>query len=346
MRTLTRQQLNRALLARQLLLERTDVRLPRALERVGGLQTQYAPSAYVGAWSRLEGFERRTLTTALERSWVVQATLMRVTIHMVSRRDFWPIALATRQPRREWWLSTTRHAHDARHMAATASRVRDLLADAPKRRAEIVSTLGLDAQTWNGVGLWVDLVRVAPSGTWEQRRADLYGLAEQQVGPPPVDLTADDGRQLLVRRYLAAFGPASRKDVASFTGLPAATLAPVLEGMALRRFLDEQGAELIDIARAPLPDPATPVPVRFLPTWDASLLVHARRTQIVPEPLRPLIFSTKTPHSVSTFLVDGQVAGTWRHHDGHVTVEPFERLPASVDREVRDEAERLETFML
>ena len=345
MRTLTERKLNRALLARQLLLERSNLPLSRAVERMGGLQTQYAPSAYVGSWSRLTGFDRGTLTAALKRGSVVQATLMRVTIHMVSRRDYWPIALAVREPRREWWLAATRHAHDAGTMTATASRLQDLLSDGPKRRAEIVSALGLDAQTWNGVGLWVDLVRVAPSGTWEHRRADLYGLAEHYVGPLPPGLTADDGRALLVRRYLTGFGPASRKDVASFTGVAAAALAPLLERLPLRRFLDERGGELVDVARGPLPDAACPAPVRFLPTWDATLLVHARRTQIVPEPVRPLIFNTKTPHSVATFLVDGQVAGTWRHDDGRVSVDPFEPLPASAEREVRDEAERLEAFV-
>ncbi|MEX1262905.1 MAG: crosslink repair DNA glycosylase YcaQ family protein [Actinomycetota bacterium] len=91
-RTLTERQLNRALLARQLLLERSNMPLPRAVERIDGLQTQYAPSAYVGSWSRLTGFKRGTLTGALERGSIVQATLMWATIHMVSRRDYWPFA--------------------------------------------------------------------------------------------------------------------------------------------------------------------------------------------------------------------------------------------------------------
>ena len=195
------------------------------------------------------------------------------------------------------------------------------------------------------MGLWVDLIHVAPSGTWEQRRTDLYGLTEHHVGPPSPSLTTDAGRALLVRRYLAAFGPASRKDVASFTGLSAATLTVLFESLPLRRFLDERGGELVDVARGQLPDPATRAPVRFLPTWDAALLVHARRTQIVPEPVRPLIFNTKTPHSLATFLVDGQVAGTWRHDGERVAVDPFEPLTASARREVRDEVERLEAFM-
>jgi len=118
-----------------------------------------------------------------------------------------------------------------------------------------------------------------------------------------------------------------------------------VERLAPRRFRDERGAELVDLPRAPLPDPATPAPVRFLPTWDATLLVHARRTQVLPERFRPLVFSTKTPHSVPTFLVDGQVAGTWRHEHGRVVTQSFEPLPAAAGREVAGEAERLAAFL-
>jgi hypothetical protein len=121
-------------------------------------------------------------------------------------------------------------------------------------------------------------------------------------------------------------------------------LAPALARLSLRRFVDEDGKELLDLPRAPLPDPETPAPVRFLPTWDAILLVHARRTGVLPERFRPLVFSTKNPPSAPTFLVDGAVAGTWRCTDGHVQVEPFERLDRSVTRELRDEAERLAAF--
>jgi hypothetical protein len=121
-------------------------------------------------------------------------------------------------------------------------------------------------------------------------------------------------------------------------------LLSVIDRLALRRFRDEKGKELLDLRRAPLPDAATPAPVRFLPTWDATLLVHARRTQILPERHRPLVFNTKTPHSVPTFLVDGAVAGTWRYERGRVEIKPFEPLAKAVRREVEDEAKRLEAF--
>ena len=179
-----------------------------------------------------------------------------------------------------------------------------------------------------------------PSGTWERRRADLFGLADGHVdGPAP---EPGDAMDHLVRRYLAAFGPASRKDVQSFTGLSLTTLKPVLERVATERFRDEDGGELLDVPGAPLPDPDTPAPPRLLPTWDATLLVHARRTGLLPERFRPLIFHTKNPQSSPTFLVDGEVAGTWRlDPKAGFSAEPFVRVPASTLREVRAEGERL-----
>jgi hypothetical protein len=114
--------------------------------------------------------------------------------------------------------------------------------------------------------------------------------------------------------------------------------------LALRRFRAEDGAELLDLPRAPRPDPETPAPVRFLPVWDATLLVHARRTGLLPERYRQRIFNTRAPHSFSTFLVDGRVTGTWRHEDGRIRLEPFERIPRKVRRELDDEAERLAFF--
>jgi len=341
-RTLTETELNRALLARQLLLERASLPLPRALERVGGLQTQYAPSAYVALWSRLAGFRRDDLTTALEKRTVVQGTLMRATIHLVSARDYPLFADGVRAARREWWLRVHRGAIDAKQMTAAARRVRSLLADGPLRGHDLAERLDADNVRWNGVNLWIDLLRVPPSGTWEQRRADLFAAAEVWLGTS--DATPEQGVEHLVRRYLGAFGPASLKDVAAWAGLAARVLEPVPQRLRLRRFRDERGEELFDLRRAPLPDPETPAPIRFLPTWDATLLVHARRTQILPERYRPLVFNTKTPHSVPTFLVDGRVAGTWRLERGTVRLDAFERLPPATRRALDDEAERLSAF--
>jgi hypothetical protein len=130
----------------------------------------------------------------------------------------------------------------------------------------------------------------------------------------------------------------------SWTGLPAGALKPAIDRLALRRFRDEWGGELLDLPSAPLPDPDTPAPVRFLPTWDAALLVHARRAAILPERYRARVFQVRTPHSVPTFLVDGAVAGSWRHVNGRIRLEPFARLPAAARRELEEEAERLAAF--
>jgi hypothetical protein len=341
-RTLTERELNRAVLARQLLLERSTIPIPQALERMCGLQDQYAPNGYIGLWTRLARFQRDDLTRALERETVVQATLMRATIHLVSRRDYWPMALAIDEPLREWWFRTTKRRSEEKRLRTIDLRSRELLTERPRGKKAILNELGLVAADFAGVGLWTQLVRVPPAGTWEQRRADLFGVAEDWIGPPTS--TADDGGALLVRRYLGAFGPATRGDIASFTGLPLRRLDPVLERLQLRTFRSEKGATLLDVRGGPLPPPETTAPARFLPTWDATLLVHARRTQILPEEYRPMIFNTKMPQSIGTFLVDGQVAGTWRHEGGRVTTNAFTPLPRAVRRELNEEAAALAAF--
>ena len=338
-RTLTQRELNRALLARQLLLERASAPIPRALERVGGIQAQYAPSMYIGLWSRLEGFEREALTRALSRKSVIQATLMRATIHLVSRRDYWPVQTAIQDGLREWWARVNRV--DPTRVRENAERARAILADGPRRWKELEELLGGRAEA-AGIGMWLPLVRVPPSGTWERRRADLVAASEDWIGGEEVDL--DEARTLIVKRYLAGFGPARKRDIADWASLNVRAVTAALERLELRHFRDEEGKELVDLPRAPLPDPDTPAPPRFLPVWDANLLVHARRTQVLPEQYRPRIFGTKTPHSFNTFLIDGQVAGTWRFEDGRIAITPFHRLDERSRRELDDEAQRLAAF--
>jgi hypothetical protein len=338
-RVLTQRELNRALLARQLLLERAKLPLPRAVEHVGCLQTQYAPSGYIGLWSRVEGFERDDLTRALERRSLVQAMMMRNTIHVSSRRDYWPLVIAIRAERKGW----SRRTQGARdwELERAAAKLRERLKDGPLRLRELQA---LPGRLWRpGTAIWLDLVRVPPSGTWERRRADLYGLAEDWVGPEP-KLAEGDAVDQLVRRYLGAFGPAPRTDIATWAGMRGMAIAPALERLRLRRFADERGMELLDLPRAPLPDAETPAPVRFLPTWDATLLVHARRTGIVAEEHRKRIFHVKNPQSEATFLVDGKVAGTWRYDKDRIKIDPFGRLPREIHGELNHEAERLAAF--
>jgi hypothetical protein len=340
-RVLTQRELNRALLARQGLLERRRDSLPRTLERVGGIQAQYAPSMYVGLWSRMASLERAAVTRALERRTAIQGTLMRVTIHLVSARDYWPFALGVREPRRAGWLRAHRgHPTDA-EARAVAAKVAERLEAGPVTRAELLEEM--DTPLLNSLQVYLDLVRVPPSGTWERRRADLFQSATSWLGPP--EGTDDDGREHLVRRYLQAFGPAAPADIASWAGIPVRPISAAVERIELRRFRDEEGRTLVDLPRLPLPSGDAPAPARFLPTWDATLLVHCRRTQILPEEHRPRVFSIRTPQSVSTFLVDGAVAGTWRHEDGRVRLEPFGRLTRDARAELEEEGERLAAYM-
>jgi hypothetical protein len=341
-RVLTERELNRAVLARQGLLEPSTAAIAPTLRTVGGLQAQYAPSMYVGLWSRMADLERDALTRALERRSIVQATLMRMTIHLVAKRDYWPFALAVRAARREMWIRATRGAVTAEQLDELALRIRaHLAAHGEINRKELDALVGKPHAL--GTGLWVDLVRVPPSGTWERRRADRFGLAEDWVGPPPA-LSADEAAAQLVSSYLAGFGPATRADIASYTGLSQTALAPAYAHLRLRTFRSEGGDELLDVARGALPDPATPAPVRYLPTWDATLLVHARRARILPEEHRPKIFAVRIPQSRPTFLVDGAVAGAWRYVDGRIEREPFERLDRATERALDAEGERLAAF--
>jgi hypothetical protein len=341
-RILTENELNRALLGRQLLLERSGASIPKVLERMGGLQAQYAPSMYIGLCARIEDFERDQLDRALERRSVAQGTLMRATIHLVSKADYWPMAVGIRRSRREAWVDgRARLGYSGKQVAAGARKLRPRLGDRTMSRKDIHELLGSDSVITNGVNMWLDLVRVPPSGTWDHRRADLYAAAEFWLGKAPPKLDEAEGIQLLVERYLGGFGPAAVDEIANWAGLSGKRMTPVLDRMKLRRFEAEDGAELLDLPRAPLPDPETPAPVRFLPTWDATLLVHARRTGILPEEHRPKVFNARTPQSVPTFLVDGRVAGTWRYEKAKVETKPFAKLDAAAKRELREEADRL-----
>ena len=338
--TVGRRELNRALLARQGLLERFPPDLPAALRRIGGLQAQYAPAMYIGLWSRVAGLERDAVTRALEDRSAIQATLLRSTIHLVAADDFWPWAVAVRSARRESFLRGRPDAPPAPAMARAARTLRRRLAGGPLLRRDIEGLLGKEAA--RGVGLWLDLVRVPPLGTWERRRADLYGLAEDWL--PPVEVSKADAVARVVGSYLSGFGPAPPDDIANWAGMKITDVKRALARIELRRFRGPDGDELLDLPDAPLPDPDTPAPPRFLPVWDATLLVHARRTQILPEELRPRVFNIRLPHGVSTFLVDGAVAGAGRFVGGRVVVEPFVRLDPADRQAVDEEAERLALY--
>jgi hypothetical protein len=342
-RVLTERELNRAVLARQLLLERSKVSIPKTLERIGGIQAQYAPSMYVGLWTRLEGVDREALTRALEKRSVVQGTLLRSTIHLVTPRDWWTWSAATRERRREEWLRARKGVATAKELAGIARKVRARIGDGSIARKELQEMVGKGPQGISAINAWLDLVRVPPSGTWDRRRADEFALADEWIGPDPSP-GKTEATVALVESYLRGFGPGTPSEIADWAGLPIGPVRATLDGLVLRRFCAEDGAELVDLPRLPLPDPETPAPPRLLPVWDAITLAHARRGQLLPEEHRSKVFSTKTPQSINTFMVDGQIAGGWKFEKGKVKLEPFVRLDKAARRELDQEGERLAEF--
>ena len=188
-----------------------------------------------------------------------------------------------RAARREWWLRAARSQYAGLDPEDVGRAVAHELASGPLRQKELSRRLNERAGggPQAGINILADIVRVPPSGTWDQRRADLYGLAADWLKPPK-QLTERDGMELLIRRYLGGFGPAGLADVANWMGINISTTKEVAATMELLTFSDESGRTLVDLPDAPLPDPDTPAPARLLPIWDATLLVHARRTLILP----------------------------------------------------------------
>ena len=309
---------------------------------MSGIQNQYAPNAYLRLWSCLTDFSRDDLTRAYEEASVVQGTLMRGTIHAVSRDDYRTFLGAVRTSQREWSARATK-APPGLDRDAGVRRIRAALADGPMKRPALVALLSdVHPAIRYSIDTELGILRVPPSSTWDRRRADLCALADDVIGPGdavPEPVALPD----VIKRYLRAFGPASVAQIGSFLGVNVSAIKAALPPR-LRRFRAEDDAELLDVPRAPLPDPEAPAPVRFLPTWDAILLVHARRTQVLPEAFRPLVFHTKMPPSYPTFLVDGQVAGTWRHEDGEIRLAPFRDLTAGERAALEEEAHGLAAF--
>lgn len=347
-RVLTLRELNRATLARQLLLERRRMSVPKAIERLAGLQAQWPPSPYVALWSRLEGFDRDRLTRALLRRQVVKATLMRITLHLVSAGDYVLFAGALKAP---WVAQLTRRMERMGvdvDVPGIAEQALALMADGPRSRSEVLELFGSTGEQpwfiWTLVQAELGLVRAPDSALWRRTLAPVsYIPAQTWLGRSP----EAEPRALvhLVRRYLSAFGPASRADLAQWSGLPVSDLAPGLEALEpLRRFRDERGRELLDLPRMPLPSRDTPAPVRFLSNWDSSLLAYDIRERILPDAYRKTVIQ-RNGDVLPTFLMDGFVAGTWSEQDRRIVLEPFEPIPPRARRELDAEARALEAFL-
>jgi hypothetical protein len=338
-RILTLRELNRATLARQLLLQRKRLTPTAVIERLVGMQAQWPQAPYVGIWTRTTSFRREALERELVRGAVVKATVIRQTLHLLTRRDYALLQAAR---------SETNFPEQSALSRRLAPAVRALAEKGPVTLAEAMAYLerehrlrGVNARrAWRGARVRANVLHHHESALWHARPERRFVAIEEPEAYDPTEAGAE-----IFRRYLAAFGPASRRDIVAWSMMHVPEIGRALDRLEpLVRFRDEQGRELLDVPRAPLPDPETPAPVRFLPKWDNVLLAWADRTRVLPEKYRRKVISM-SGDVAQTFLVDGFVAGIWRVENGHVELEPFSALSRSARGELRDEAARLEAFL-
>jgi hypothetical protein len=352
-RTLTTGALNRALLARQGLLERIDAPLVEAVEAVGALQAQQWNAVPVALASRVEGFAPDELFDALDAGDLVMGTLLRGTLHLVSAREHPAYAEVADGPRAPFWRRTA---------AEPSPEIDDLLGEllayageAPRSGEEIAAFAeewvaghpdAFDPgefehqreYKWRPFLRWSAFVR-APADSGFGRKAP--SLLRAAPKPPR------GGLDEVVRRHLRAFGPAGAEDVASWIGWRTPPVREALDGLELDRFEDEEGRALYDLPGAPRPDPGTAAPPRLLAAFDSALLAYAsqRRARIVPDRHRDAIYERRNLRVKPSYLVDGLVAGTWdievKRSQATVTLRPLERLSAATRRELTAEAERV-----
>jgi hypothetical protein len=347
---LTLKELNRATLARQMLLAREKTPVLRAVERLAGLQAQLARPPYVGLWSRVQGFRPEQLTRLVHERKVVRATLMRCTLHLVSTKDYQALR-STFQP----MLTAAMHGvlkHrgkdiDVELLKATA---RACLDDRPQTFEELRAVLAtsypdIDARALGfAVRTHLPVVQVPDQTRWGWPGAADFAAAESWIGEPVAPVADAPG---LVQRYLAAFGPASVRDAMMWSGIRG--LEPAFESLRpkLRVFRDEKGRELFDLPKAPRPPAGTPAPVRFLPDYDNLLLGHADRRRVISDDHRPRV-ATKNLRILPTFLVDGIVSGAWRidrtRSAAALILEPFVEIPRKARAELAEEGKALVSF--
>jgi hypothetical protein len=344
---LTDRTLNRTLLHRQLLDHRRDIAPLAVVEHLVGLQAQEPRNPYVALWSRVERFDPTTLESLLVDREVVRTVVMRGTVHLVTAADCWAL-----RPHVQPVLDRELTVHQEHKgplatfdMTDVRAAARAWLADAPRTtrelRALIVECFPDAPAPAAAYALrnQLTLVQIPPRGLWSTGGQVRYTTAEVWLGDPPAPSATFDQ---LVRRYLAAFGPATAADLSTWSRLTA--MREVLEGMrpTLRTFRDERGRELFDVPDAPVVDGDVVVPVRFLPEYDNVLLSHADRARVMPPDLH---LSGTDRLGLGSFLVDGFHAGFWsaRVDDAAATIilEPGRRLTKRQVASAEAEARRL-----
>lgn len=350
-RVLTLRELNRATLARQLVLERETLTPPEAIERVAGLQSQTTNAPYIGLWTRLRGFHRDELTRSMEHRQVVRATMMRSTLHLTTADDY----LRLRPALQSALTRALRSFFGARAKGFNIDRLvteaQAYLEQQPRTFTELRALLTSlepdqdpEAMAY-AVRTHLPLVQVPPGGVWGTGGSPAYALAEAWIGRP---LSTTEELRFLVHRYLSAFGPASARDIQTWSGLTGLR-EPLKKLQAeLHTFHDKQGNELFDLPDLPLPAADTPVPPRFLPEYDNLLLSHADRARVIPNEHRPRVFLS-AGRVRATFLLDGFVRGTWKteRSPGTATlvIEPFISLTEKDRDGLIEEGEQLVRFI-
>lgn len=337
-RVLSQRELNRATLARQLLLERKKLSPSAVIERLVGMQAQWPAAPYVGIWTRATDFVPEALERELRRGTVLKATVMRQTLHLVTRRDYGIFRAAMSENNFPWETALAKKL---------APGIRKLAGSSPITSAEGIAHIerthgltGIDARrAWRAARVCAHLVHHHETALWSGRPEGRFVAIDAPEAHVPVEARAE-----MLRRYLAAFGPATVRDMNSWSMMPVPELKAALALLDLRRFRDERGKELLDVPRAPLPDPDVPAPVRFLPKWDNVLLAFADRTRIMPEAYRKRIIRANGDVA-PTFLVDGMVAGVWSVDRKRIALEPFAKLTRAVRGELEAEAARLYSFI-
>jgi hypothetical protein len=347
---LTHRELNRATLARQGLLERWDVDVAEAVRAVHALQAQAPPSPYVALWNRVSGLDPAAVDEAFACGRIVKATSMRVTLHALHADDH-AVAHAAMQPTlRAARLHDRRFADAGVSIAEADALVPELLAflSEPRSNQDVEAWL---AERSIGARAWWALRQVAPvrhvvtGPPWSFGPRPAHVAADVPVPEPGDREAADEALAALVRRYLAAFGPASVADVAKYALVPRGRVRPVVEAMdGLVRHEGPDGVTLLDVADGALPAADAPAPARLLGMWEAILLAHHDRTRVLSEALRKVVIRSNGD-VLPTVLVDGQVAGVWRGADAGIEVTSFRTLDGATWDALDAEAGALAAFL-
>ena len=349
---LNQRALNRALLARQLLLERSEMSVPEALERLAGMQAQAPMPPYTGLWTRLVDFDPESLSRLLLEREAVRIVLMRGTVHLVTSRDYRMLRPLLQPLLLQLLLNNATYGTHLAGIDLTELEAagRTLLAKQPLTLAELGKQLQAqwpdrDADSLaQAIRVLAPLVQIPPRGLWGKSGLARSVTADDWLGEPMRDDATSDE---LVLRYLAGFGPATVADAQAWSGLKRLGAAFERLRPQLVTFRDERNRELFDLPNAPRPDPDTPAPVRFLPQWDNLLLSHADRTRIIDEHHRKGLM-TVNGIIPGTVLLGGLVGGIWSIKKDKKTatlhIKPFDLLSRADRMELKEEAARLLTF--